>query len=196
MTINLLPETEKKEIKTEKTYRQTAILLGLVLISLLFFISILIFLNLYLTKRVNSFREIVLEKEKELRASQVLESKNKVTTFNQNLSKVQKFWQEEFSIIPLIEKFNPLIPSGSIYLTNFSYRKRILENEKKEKKIFAEIYISGWAATREDLFSFKKELEKEKEFKEVYFTPASWVKPTNTDFSLSLKFDPFDQLND
>jgi len=199
MEINLLPETEKKEIKMERACQQTTVLLGLILISLFFFISILIFLNLYLTKKINSFEEIVLEREKELKTAQVLEFKNKVTTINQNLSKVQKFWQEELSIIPLIEKFNLLIPPRSIYFTSFSYQKRIQEEKrekgkKKEKKIFAEVYISGWAATREELFSFKKELEKEKEFKEVCFAPTSWVKPTNLDFSLSLKFDPFDQI--
>ena len=192
MKINLLPETEKKEIKLEKVCQETVILLGLILIALLFFIFILISLKFYLTEKVNSLEKIVLERENELKAAQILEFKKRVTTVNQNLSKIQRFWQEELSIIPLFEKFTFLTPQ-SIYFTSFSYQKRVQE-EKKEKKVFAEIYISGWAGTREELFNFKKELEKEKEFKEVYFTPASWVKPTNLDFSLSLKFDPFDQI--
>ena len=192
MKINLLPETEKKEVKLEKVCQETVILLGLILIALLFFIFILISLKFYLTEKVNSLEEIVLERENELRTSQVLESKKRIVTLNQNLSKVQRFWQEELSIIPLFEKVISLTPQ-SIYFTGFSYQKRVQE-EKKEKKVFAEIHISGWAETREELFNFKKELEKEKEFKEVRFAPTSWVKPTNLDFSLSLKFDPFHQI--
>jgi hypothetical protein len=197
MVINLLPAIEKKERELEKVWRKTLASLVLVLISLIFLIFILTCLNLYISSKVNSFEKIVSEKEKELKTSQFQNFKRLITSTNQNLSKIQNFWKEEISITSLFEKLSGVTPKF-IYFTNFTYQKKVQEIEegekkKKEKEIFAEIHISGWARNREDLFFFKKNLENQEDFKEVYFSPDSWIKPTDIDFSLTFKFIPFNQ---
>ena len=76
-----------------------------------------------------------------------------------------------------------------MYLTNFSFQKFI---EEKEGIIstYADVHISGWINNRDNLFEFKNRLEGVKEFKDIYFLPSSWVKPTNVSFSLEFRYDP------
>ena len=185
MVINLLPEEEKRELEREKTWRRIFVVLIFLLISMLVFILILFPLKIYISSKTESLENLVSEKEEVLKELKFEDFQEVIKETNQDLSKIQKFWQQQLLITPFFERFSSLVPS-SIYLTSFSFQKKI------QKEIFAEIRVSGWAENRENLFYFKETLEEEESFKEVYFSPACWVKPIDIDFSLSFKFNPND----
>ncbi len=188
--INLLPEKEKRALSIEQTWRKVLLCLVFSLVFLAFLILILFCLRTYIYSEANSLKDIVLEKEAELGASEFQGFKKTIEGANQNFSKTKKFWQDQIFITPVFEKLSALIPE-TIYFTSFSFKKIFQEKKidgRKEEEIFAEIYISGWAQNRESLFLFKNNLEREESFQEVNFSLESWVQSTNINFSLSLRF--------
>lgn len=194
MAINLLPQEEKEELTMAAIQRRILLFLLFVLIFFIILILILFCLKFYIALQANSLDNLILEKEKELKSTQFQNFKAQVTTINQNLAKIQNLHQEQILLQPILEKLSSLMPEA-IYFTDLSLKKNFVEVEnpktsQKEKKFFAELRISGFASNRGALFSFKKNLEAESTFEEVYFLPSSWVKPTDINFSLSLKFVP------
>ncbi len=71
----------------------------------------------------------------------------------------------------------------SIYLDNSS----IIFTEPKEEKPYLKVSFSGFALTREDLFSLKRNLEKEENFQEVHFPTSNWIEARDINFSVNFK---------
>lgn len=186
MAINLLPEYEKKKFKQKENFKKFFLILIYILIFFLVLILILYSLKIYISFKIESLQKLVLEKEKEFEEKYFRSFEKEIEQINENLLKIKKFEEREILIIPILEKISSLIPD-SIYLTNLSFQKISQQEEEGRIKIFAEIHITGWASNREDLFYFRKALEEEKDFRNVYFSLSSWVKPRNIDFSLSFK---------
>jgi len=186
MAINLLPEYEKKKLKQKENLKKIFLILIYILIFFLVLILILYSLKIYISFKIDSLQKLVLEKEKEFEERYLRTFEKEIEEINENLLKIKKFKEREILTIPILEKISSLIPD-SIYLTNLSFQKISQQEEEGKIKIFAEIQIAGWASNREDLFYFRKALEKEKDFQNVYFSLSSWVKPRDIDFSLSLK---------
>jgi len=195
MSINLLPEKEKKELKMEEIRKKIFVLLVFVLIFLIILIFISFCLKLYISPLARSFQAEIKNKKEVIASPQFQNFKQTIIEANLNLSKIEKFYENQIFLAPILEKLSNLTPK-TIYLTNFSFkkiRKEKKQNKKETKKkieIFAEIHVSGSAKNREDLFFFKKALEAEQAFEDVYFSPSSWVKPRDIEFSLSFKFKP------
>ncbi len=189
--INLLPEKEKRVLSIEQIWRKVFLCLVFSLVFLAFLILILFFLRTYIYSEASSLKDIVLEKEAELGASEFQGFKKTIEGANQNFSRTKKFWQDQIFITPVFEKLSALTQE-TIYFTSFSFKKIFQEKKTdgRKEEIFAEIYISGWAQNRESLFLFKNNLEREGSFQEVNFSLESWVRPTNVNFSLSLRFNP------
>ncbi|MCD6500867.1 hypothetical protein J7K42_02520 [bacterium] len=192
MVINLLPPTEKKELEIEKIGKKLSLIFIFLFIFLLVLIFILFSLKIYILFQIKYSQDVLENKTRALSSSQFQNFKKIIEKTNQNLSKIKNFYDEQIFLTPLLEKLAVLTPQ-TIYFTNFSFQKIWHEIEKKETgkkeiEILAAINLSGHAATRDDLFFFKKALEKEGKFKDVYFSPTSWVTPTDIDFSLSFTF--------
>ena len=68
-------------------------------------------------------------------------------------------------------------------------RKEVLIKEEV-KNIPAKLTVSGFAPTREILFSFKESLEEDSLFVNVTFPPSNWVNATDIIFSVSLELAP------
>jgi len=63
-------------------------------------------------------------------------------------------------------------------LTSFFYQK-----DRKE------IYLSGFAPTREVLFKLKKNFESKEMIKDLSFPLSNWVEPEDIEFNLRFKVD-------
>lgn len=192
--INLLPEKEKREWQVEEIGRKLSLAFLFILIFLLVLIFIVLALKIYILSQAKYSQDILENKEETLRSSQFLKFKQTLTETNQNLSKIKNFYHREIVLTSILEKLSILTPP-TIYFTNLSFKKIFQEVEdektgKKEVEILAEIHLTGHAKTREDLFFFKKDLEREDKFEDVFFSPSSWVIPSDIDFSLSFKFIP------
>ncbi|MDI6883306.1 MAG: hypothetical protein QMC93_02425 [Patescibacteria group bacterium] len=190
MAINLLPEVEKRELKQEEIWQKLLLLLILLAIFFLILIFILFSLKIYISSKTNQLKFSLQEKENEFKSSQFQNFKETINQANQELSRIEQFHQEQILISSFLEKLSQLVPK-TIYFKTFFFKKIVSpkteSGPEEEKEIGAEVHILGWAQTREDLFFFKKELEKIEEFKEVYFLPSSWTKPQDLEFSLSFK---------
>jgi len=173
--INLLPEEGKKILRTEERWKLSLILEILVLIFLFCLILILFSIEISTSARVQSQKVLIEIEEKEINTSEIQNLRKKIVSINQNLSKLDSFYQNQINLTGILEKISKtLLPK--MYLTNLSYQRETFK-----------VSLSGFSPTRESLFEFKKNLEREEEFKEIYFPPQNWVKPTDIDFSVTLK---------
>lgn len=171
------------------------VLLVLIFIAVFFvvLIFILLVLDFYVNSQVKSLEGVLTEKDQELKGAQFQVYKDITQETNKVLGQINNFWQSGILFTPLIEKIS-LLTGKKIYLTNLSFKRDSKEinvgtaDSPVKKKIFwIEVSIAGVAKNRETLFLFKKSLEAESVFKNVYFSPSSWMKPIDAAFSLTLE---------
>ena len=167
--INFLPESEKKEFLLEETKR-LVLILGVLLFLFLFSLA-LIFLSIkiYLSGEIQS-QQFLLDSERgRLETKEIKDLKEQVAISNQKLSLVDEFYSQKINLVETLHKITKNIPQ-EIYLTDFAYSKNT-----------SQISISGFSLSRDMLFQFKKNLEKD--FQNVYFPPSNWVKSDDINFS-------------
>jgi Tfp pilus assembly protein PilN len=173
--INLLPPKEKKDLLMRE---QKNIVFSLEILFLAFLISlslILLAIKIWFAKDLEIQQLFLEEKKKEVLLQKDFEEK--IINLNQTLLNLKSFYQKQISLTQVLEKISHLLPKG-IYLTNFNFNL-------KEKE--GQITLTGFCQDRETLLSFKKILEENGSFSEVYFPPENWVKPTDINFVVSFK---------
>ena len=177
--INLLPTKQKEELQLEEGFKLVLILGILVLLSLICLHLVLFSVKAYITGEVEAQRILLDQKEKEFNTPQTQALKKNLISFNVTLSKLDSFYRDQFELTQTLEKISSTLPPD-LYLTNLSLSP---VREKKEKKILTN--LSGFASTRQSLLEFKDNLEQEGSFDNVSFSQASWVKPTDINFTVS-----------
>ena len=163
--INLLPFEEKKFLETEKNWRLIIILGSLILMFLICLILILSAIKLSMSGNLRSQQIMIDTEEKELKKPEIQDIQEKIRSVNQNLSKLNTFYQEQVSLTDVFEKISKILSPG-MYLNNLAYQKNA-----------SKFSLSGSAPNKETLFEFKKNLEQE--FKEVSLSNQSWIDPAN-----------------
>ncbi|MDP2672975.1 MAG: PilN domain-containing protein, partial [Nanoarchaeota archaeon] len=101
-------------------------------------------------------------------------------SINENLLKSNDFYKNQPNRTNLLTGVAKALPENT-YLTMFSLSPKTKEGDRLQ------VSLSGYAIDRETLFEFKKNLEAEPNFKEVYFPPASWVTPTDFSATFEIK---------
>jgi len=173
MITNLLPPQVKSELFLEEIQRLILIFGVLICVFLIFLSFILFGIKTYLGIRFNSYQNLVVTKEQQLKIQEIRELKEKINLANENLEKLNSFYQEQTDLVVIFEKISKIL-SPNMYLTNFAYQK---ETE--------EVQLSGFAPQSKDLLEFQKKLEKE--FPNPYFPLQNWIKTTDIDFQVSFK---------
>lgn len=176
--INLLPSQEKKELEMEKKGRLTLVLGIILLISFLCLSLILFSIKIYISSKLESQKVLFKIEEERFKASEIQDLREKIVRANQDLSKLDSFYRGRADLTKILEKVSVLLPPG-VYLNSFTWQKETLQ-----------IGLSGFVSLRDDLFELKKNLEKEKDFSEIYFPASNWVKPKDINFSVTLKVKP------
>jgi len=171
--INLLPEEEKKVLEMEENWRLVSILEILGLVFFLCLILVLFSIKISVSGKLESQKILVDVKEKQLKVSEIQVLREEIKMINQELFKLETFYQQQFSLVEILEKISKNIPP-KIYLNSLYYSKDNFQ-----------ISLSGFSPNREILFELKENLERE--FKDVYFPPQNWVKPKDIDFSVNFK---------
>ena len=175
--INLLPPEEKEKLLLEQKKRIAIILWFLVLFFLVCLILILFAAEIYLKTQLDTQKTLLDEVQKEYNRPAIQNLQEKIKAANSSLTKLNSFYQKKIYFTEILERISKTLPQG-IYLTNFStvFSPEVLK-----------ISLSGFSPNREMLFEFKKNLEKEEDFKKVLFPPANWVKPTNIEFFVTFE---------
>lgn len=182
--INLLPDMAKKELTLEDAQKKILLIAFFVLISLCIFIISLYGLRLFLHFEIGVAEEMIEQKNSEFEDAQFQEFKQMILNVNQRISNVRAFWRNQIGITQVVEILakvtNEMSIKDSIYFTNLSFQKMASDQ--------ADLNIAGIALTRQALFDFKEDLEKQQILKDIYFTPSSWVEPIDAPFTLHLQF--------
>ena len=173
--INLLPPQNKEELLQEENWKIVMILGINILVILVCFSLILYAINIFVSGEINSQKIIYEQKEEEFKTLPMQTLQQNLITFNEILSRLDFFYQNRFDATEILEEISGTI-FPEIYLTNLSINQ-------KEKT--TEYVLAGFSPTREVLLKFKENLEKKENFEEVYFPPASWVKPTDINFTVN-----------
>ena len=184
MRINLLPSKAKTELFEEEIKRLIIILGGLVLSFLISLTLILFSTEIYISAKVSSKRSQRDILEEQLGAPDIQNLKEKITKTNQDLSKLNSFYEGQIDLVEIFEKISEIL-LPNMYLTNFSYQKTTTQPPPSEEKYIAQISLSGYAPNRETLLEFKKNLEKK--FPNPYFPPQNWIKSKDIDFQVNFQ---------
>lgn len=179
--INLLPPQEKAQLLAEKN-KQLAIVLGnMVLVSLICLSLVLLALKFYLLQDV-IYEKVILENvQKQYQTSDFLSLKNTIQGYNKKLTAANDFYSRQVYFSKILKDVLEITNNGELSLTNIT-----MSGLKEGKEI--KVKLSGKSDTRDELLSFKKNLENSNKIKNVYFPPNSWVKSKNVDFTVSFEF--------
>ncbi|MBZ9569852.1 PilN domain-containing protein [Patescibacteria group bacterium] len=173
MEINLLPLKAKTELFEEEVGK-LIIILGVLILIFLFSLTLILFsVKSHISGQVGSQKTLVDLEKKQFEIPETQTIREKIILINQNLLKLNSFYQEQINLTETFKKISEILPP-EMYLTVFSYQKETFQ-----------ISLSGFAPNRETLFEFKKNLEKE--FPDSYFPPQNWIKSTDIDFQVNFK---------
>jgi len=180
--INLLPPQEKEIILMEKNKRIAIILSFLLLFFLVCLILISISIRIYLQGFIESEKSFLAQSEKEFFQSESQNLQEKIKSINSLIGELNSFYRQKIYFSEITERISKTLPEN-FYLTNFNL---VLSEEE------INVSLSGFAPLREDLFKFKESLETEKNFKDISFPPANWIKAQNIDFYVTFKIKNID----
>jgi len=173
--MNLLPPEQKQVLLLEEKFKVVFISGIIILAFLVSFIFILISIKISLSGEMTIQKINFEQKEKELADPVLQEIESKIASANAAFSQLDSFYRAQRDSLAVLEKiFNALPPST--YLTNLNFNS-----------VSSQIFIAGFAPSREILLKLKENLEKEDSFSEVYFPPTNWIEPANITFSLNFK---------
>ncbi|MCK4454297.1 PilN domain-containing protein [Candidatus Parcubacteria bacterium] len=180
--INLLPPKNKKELLREEQYK-IVLILGIFVLLFLVSLSLILFsIKIYVSSQLEVEKEFIERSRKAMEFSEIERLETKIRCLNKDILELELFYQNQISLIEILEELSFVLPSG-VYL------KTISINSSKEKDSKFLVSLSGFSPTRELLSEFKTNLEEKKElFKgKIDFPSATWTKPIDIDFSLNLK---------
>jgi len=173
--INILPPKEKERIRAKEKKKIALILELLGFVFLLCLVLALFSIEIYVSGRTEAAR-IILEQERgEFEASEIKDFSEKIRLANESFSNLESFYENQIKLTKVLEEISETLPEG-IYLSSLSYQKNN-----------SQVSLLGFAETREALFEFKENLEKEEDFVGIFFPPSSWIKSTNIDFNSRFK---------
>jgi Tfp pilus assembly protein PilN len=178
-TINLLPKREKELLVQEENWKLTLVLETIFFAALICLILILFSIKTYISGQAEAQK--ILLSQKEIETPQMKELEEKIKTSNLLFSGLDSFYKEQPNLTGILEKLSQTIPQGT-YLNDLNFVLLTGESEK-----LAEISLSGFSPTREALLGFKKNLEEEASFGEIYFPPFCWLKANDINFSVTFK---------
>jgi len=173
--INLLPQSEKKILRSEEKRKIILILEILVLIFLLCLILILSSVRFYISGLVVAEEIILEQKKKESGLFKDEGVTEKIELANKTFLELESFYESQFKLTKILEGISKIVPER-IYLTTLSYQSNN-----------SVITISGFAEKRETLFEFKKSLEGENDLSDPFFPPSTWIKSDDINFNLNLE---------
>lgn len=194
MATNLLPPNQKEEIKNESLRKKISLIFLFFGANVCLLMAVIFGFRLYVSGKSADMDKKISILEQKIKEPQFETLKKQIDIANKNLSQISAIRKEQVSSVDVLEKISSLLPENA-YLKYFSFQNSFKDIGDKEKgqlvrSFFAKVTISGVAQDRETLFLFKKSLDQEKSFQNVYFSPSSWVKPTNAEFSVDFDFFP------
>jgi len=179
--INLLPPEEKQNIFLLKKEKLT-IIWGIIILVFLFCLGlILLSIRFRILAETNYQKNALEQAKKENQTRDFISLNNVIQKYNKELAQLDSFYKKEIYFHNTLSTIMNVPSPKGLYLMNFSL--------SRGKTGAVQVNISGIADTRDNLLDFKKNIEENKEIKNIYFSPESWVSPKNVNFSLTFEID-------
>jgi len=171
--INLLPSNEKEELRQEEIFK-LVLILGIVILAILTSLTLVLFsIKISLLTELETQKFYLEEKEKELKSPRLAGLEEKIKALNLTLAKLSSFYQGKTYLTEILEEISQTLPEKT-YLTSLNFNAE-----------FSQFSLSGFSPDRATLLQFKENLEREKKFTNIYFSPASWLEPKDINFSVN-----------
>lgn len=170
--INLLPLQQKEELLEEKKLK-LVLILGITFLAFLLSLF-LIFFSIKISIEGKLFAQGALLGQKEIESAQTKDLEEQIKNLNLTLSDLDSFYQNQISLIEMMEKISKALPAKA-YLTSLDLDQ------------LGKFSLAGYSPSREILIEFKKNLEDEQRFKDIYFPPSNWVIPNDINFTASFR---------
>ena len=171
ITLNLLPPTQRAEIKKERIFSVIESSLCIFLIILIFIALVLFFARKTLE---NNLKELSSQDIKTTSEISILNEK--IQEINETLEVADEIQKKTKNTSPFILEFSKTIPQG-VLINSFQI------NTKDNS-----VNIKGWAKTRSDLLKFKENLEKSDKFDQVQIPLSNLLEKENIEFDFSCFF--------
>ncbi len=178
--INLLPQQQKEELRKEESFK-LVLILGITVLAFLVCLSLILFSIKILIETQLDVQKVFLS-QKEAKTSQTKDLEKRIKDLNLTLSQLDYFYQHKPDWLEILETIPQTLPLGT-YLTAINLRQPSSEKEEH----LGEIFLAGYCPSRELLTDFKKNLEAEGRFQEVFFPSSNWVEPTDINFTVNFK---------
>lgn len=171
MTINLLPPSIKQEKEYRKILNYIFYFLSCTLIILIFFVAIIYIADMSILVDIDKNKKETTSQDETLKG--LAETSDKVDIINSKLDKISQIDSSKVIWSNVIKDLANDTPKN-VQITTLSL-------EKDTNKV----QMTGSAATRRDIASFKEKLEASKYFKNVTFSTSSHSVESDT-FSFNL----------
>ena len=170
---------EKENLFLEKKKRLATIMGIVVLVFLVCLTLVLLTIKFYILAETDSQENIFKQNQQSSQYTEQSNFINVVKGYNSTLAQIDSFYKKELYFNQALDILNRVPSPNGLYFTNFSLSRIENGNIKMD--------VSGVSATRDNLLIFKHNVEADKEIKNPYFSPESWISAQNTNFSLSLE---------
>ena len=170
--INLLPPQQQKELLKEKSFK-LVLILGITFLAFLLSLFLILF-SIKISIEGKLFVQGAFLSQKEIESAQIKDLEEQIKNLNLTLSNLNSFYQNQISLIETTEKISKALPAKA-YLTSLDLDQ------------LGKFSLAGYSPSREILIEFKKNLEEEQRFEDIYFPPSNWVIPNDINFTISFK---------
>lgn len=154
------------------------ILCTIVLVSLICLVLILLSVKFSVLSEASYQKSILEQAAAEYQFADSTKLKESIKKYNEIMPEVLSFYQKEIYFSEAAAIISEIPRPEGVYFTSV-----FLDGQKYEGEI--EANISGISNTRDNLILFKKNIEIQKGVKNVFFSPESWINPTNIKFKLT-----------
>jgi Tfp pilus assembly protein PilN len=175
--INLLPPVEKQNLVVAKQQKIIVILGFLILIFLICLALVSFWVNFSLASQVAAQKIFLTNKQQSFEATDVKGWQEKVAKINQDLTRLDSFYQQKPSLTVFLENLSNTLVEG-ISLDSIS-----VNPIKKETNLF-QIYLSGYASSVDAVINFDKNLKENKDISQISFPSDTWLGKQNFIFSV------------
>lgn len=177
--INLLPIKEKQKLLLEKKTKLVIIFGIVILVSLVCLILILLSIKFYILAETDSQKVILEQTQKNNQTQEFISLNNTIKKYNKTLAQLDSFYKKEIYFGQTLDTITNVPTPQGLYLTNFSLNRNDAGNVQAS--------VSGVSSTRDNLLIFQQNIEQDKEIKNPYFSPESWISPKDVNFSLTFE---------
>lgn len=176
--INLLPEKEKQALFLGRIKNLALVFGGMFIIFSICLILALLSIKFYILSEIDGQKSYLESIPKNPELENI---KNSIENYNNILPIILSFYQKQTYFSDILDAISGVQKPDGVRFLNIS-----LDGQSNEAKVTAKIF--GLGDTREGLTLLQKNLENNNAIKNIYFSPESWINPTNASFNLTLEF--------